>query len=174
MLALWSYHLAPISAQPWNKQISRLCVLISFFAHRVKESWFLGQHFGDPDGTAIRPCPDRLAVPDSGPDRTELQRAPTYWSGTPPDSLRSRGDKRLKGATPTRDICIRVKGEWILGLVSIKFNYKFNDSHGRWKGKVTRRRSARGAVIDQGGQNWVRILTKGGQSGNYWPKGSEG
>ena len=30
MLALWCYHLAPISAQTWSKQISRLCVLIGF------------------------------------------------------------------------------------------------------------------------------------------------
>ena len=47
--------------------------------------------------------------------------------------------------------------------MSIKFNYKFNDSHGRLKGKVARRRSARGAVIDQGGQSRVRIKSPAGR-----------
>ena len=58
-----------------NKSLGSGCYQL--FAHWVKNP-ILGQHFGDPEGTAIRPCPDCLAVLDSGLDRTELQRAPTY------------------------------------------------------------------------------------------------
>lgn len=42
------------------------------------QSPVLGQHFGTPGGMAIRPCLHHLAIPNSGPDRSEAQRAPTY------------------------------------------------------------------------------------------------
>lgn len=63
-------------------------------AHHVKEPCFRDNNFGDPDCTAVKPCPDHLATLSNGEsDQTGFQCTPTSLSGSPPHSLQCPGGK---------------------------------------------------------------------------------